>query len=276
MNSSPLDVILNSYHENRLAHAFLIETDDQERCLDELKQILCKINCESEYYDNCDKCNLCRLILNNTLPNFLVIRPEGQNIKKNQVLELKQKFSTKPIFSKYNMYILMEAEKLNSASANTMLKFLEEPEVGILGFFFTNNKKNVIDTIKSRCQTITVFYNNVANDLEKQEKAIFYLKNLHSTNNHSLALNRDFLNNFWGKEDYSKWLKCIFQIYYKLYRTLLNLEKLPNSYYELKFLLKKDPKFFLKQMKLIEELESELRYNVNINLLLDRLVLESR
>ena len=117
--------ILDSFHENRLSHAFLIETNNQDRCLEELKQILCEMNCEDIYQENCEKCHFCHLLKSDNLPSFVIIRPDGITIKKDQILELKRKFSTKPIYSKYNMYVIMNAEKLNSSSANTILKFLE-------------------------------------------------------------------------------------------------------------------------------------------------------
>jgi len=104
---------------------------------------LCKINCNETYQENCDNCNLCHLLNTEQLPSFIVIRPDGSTIKKEQVLELKQKFSTMPIYSKYNIYAILNSEKLNSSSANTLLKFIEEPERGIIGFFITNNKENI-------------------------------------------------------------------------------------------------------------------------------------
>ena len=58
------------------------------------------------------------------------------------------------MFSKYNAYIIKEADKLNSTSANILLKFLEEPDTRTLAFFVTKNSKNVLSTIKSRCQLL--------------------------------------------------------------------------------------------------------------------------
>ena len=43
---------------------------------------------------------------------------------------------------------------MNKESANTMLKFIEEPTSDIIGFFITNSANNVIETIRSRCQLI--------------------------------------------------------------------------------------------------------------------------
>jgi len=272
-----LNQILQSYHEEHLSHAFLIETNDQEQCLLDLQEILCQINCEQVYDPNCQNCSLCHLLKSNNLPSFIIIRPDGQNIKKNQVLEMKQKFSTKPIYSKYNMYVMMNAEKFNASSANTILKFLEEPEEGILGFFLTNNKENIIDTIRSRCQIISNFY-----DVTNQEDDVFlqividYLKDVYLSCE-SLDCNRSLLQKEQLlKENYTILFQTILNIYYLFYQVTLQIKSLPEIYEPLRFLLKRNSSYFLKQLKLVEELEHELSYNVNINLLLDRFVLEAR
>ena len=46
MVNQNLNQILEHFHENRLSHAFLIETNSQEQTLQELKQILKEINLE--------------------------------------------------------------------------------------------------------------------------------------------------------------------------------------------------------------------------------------
>lgn len=275
MNQNNLQQILQAYHENRLSHAFLIETNDQMRTLSELKDILSQINCEDNYDWNCNKCNLCHLLKNEVLPSLAIISPDGMNIKKNQILELKQKFSTKPIYSKYNMYIILNAEKFNSSSANTILKFLEEPEDGILGFFITNNKENMIDTIKSRCQIISNFYKVEEVEVKYFDVAISYLGSIYATD--TLDCNQILIKeNSFLKEDYQKLFSTILKIYFDYYCISINSMLIPKEYEELKFLLKYSPTYFFKQMKLIEELEQELSYNVNVNLLLDRFVLETR
>ena len=97
------------------------------------------------------------------------------------------KFSTKPVFTKFNMYVIREADRFNSSSANTLLKFLEEPEDNILGFFITNNKENVISTIRSRCQVFSCNYDTdimesldeeILTDVKLYLKKIFENKNV--------------------------------------------------------------------------------------------------
>ena len=45
MQSSQISQILDHYHENRLSHAFLIETNSQETCLKDIKKLqICRYN----------------------------------------------------------------------------------------------------------------------------------------------------------------------------------------------------------------------------------------
>ena len=98
--------LIKHFHENKLAHAFLVETNDVDKSYLAILQFLKVINCPSDYKENCQECNLCHLIDNGNLPSLIVVEPDGNTIKKEQVMEIKKMFQTKPIFSKYNMYII--------------------------------------------------------------------------------------------------------------------------------------------------------------------------
>ena len=135
------------YEDNKLSHAFLIETNNYELCLNDIKQLLKIVNCPDKYMSDCtEQCNLCKLIDLFNLPSIIIVEPDGMSIKKQQLNELQEKFSTKPVYSRYNTYIIKDADMMNDSASNCMLKFLEEPEDNILGFFITTNKERVIDT----------------------------------------------------------------------------------------------------------------------------------
>lgn len=278
MDNKIFQELVHAYHENKLAHAFLIETNDKEKCYQTVIQFLKVLNCAEEFKDNCTSCNLCHLFDTNALPSLLTIYPDGQNIKKEQILELKRAFQTKPVFSKYNMYVIMDAENLNSSSANTMLKFLEEPEEYIIGFFITNNKENVIDTIKSRCQILLDYYDvNEMGDvpLEYQEMALHYALELETTHEDTLLYNKDTLLPFIKDKKSAFWLfKSLLELYENLYYASLHISELKEQNEGFRFLLKKDSNYFLKKLHVIMEILDELNYNLNISLVLDRFVLE--
>ena len=84
-----------------------------------------------------------------------------------------------PIFSKYNIYIINQCDKLNSSSANSLLKFLEEPEDNIIGFFITNSKMNVISTVRSRCQEYSIYYDKESKDYKYLDNIVEYLNSVY-------------------------------------------------------------------------------------------------
>ena len=71
------------------------------------------------------------LIDNGNYPDLKIIEPDGNVIKKVQLLSLQEQFKNKSFLNNKMIYVIKEAEKLNDSSGNTILKFLEEPEEDI-------------------------------------------------------------------------------------------------------------------------------------------------
>lgn len=277
-----LTEIVSKYSENKLSHAYLIETNNLELLLSDLLILIQMLNCPDTYEPNCSKCNLCHLITKNTIPSLKIIFPDGQFIKKNQIEELKLNFSTIPVYSRFNTYIINEADRLNSSSANAMLKFLEEPEPNILGFFLTTNKDIMLDTIKSRCQILTINYqnNDFLTNLKIPPEEISNLqditKNYLTKVNSNLPINHkvEILNHYAEREQITTLFQLILQIYYHKYLSLLNKEyakNLLNIYNS-----NENISQIIKKMQIISHNLTNLSYNVNIELLLDKFVLEMR
>lgn len=151
-------VPLNS---GRINHAYLIETNNNE---DELvdtylnefyKQLLiCGLNESNEVGISKEK--LINLLENKSYPDLLEIKPENNVIKKEQLLEMMEKFSNKSVYGTYQIYVIHHAEMLNLSSANTILKFLEEPENNIIAVLLSTHRYKVLPTILSRCTVMTL------------------------------------------------------------------------------------------------------------------------
>ncbi len=54
----------------------------------------------------------------------------------------------------YKILIIWQADKMNISSSNKLLKIIEEPPQKTLILLVTENEENILQTIKSRCQTI--------------------------------------------------------------------------------------------------------------------------
>ena len=271
IESTQINDLLKKHHENKLPHAFLLETNDSERCFNDIISLIKQINCSDEFKDKCDKCNLCKLVDTFNLPSLVVIEPEGSVIKKAQILEMMDKFSTKPVFSKYNMYIVKESDRLNSSSGNTILKFLEEPEDGILGFFITNNKENVISTIRSRCQVFSCNYDtDIMQSLDEEilTDVKLYLNAIYK-NKDDILYNKTHMSGYYKERiEWEKFFNTMLY-YLKDCYTSNRIDKIE--------MVKEVSKENL--IKMVVEIETILKYiksNGNIDLILDKFVIEMR
>ena len=275
--------VVKMYHEQKLAHAYLFVTNNIDKAMLDIIDIIKQIFCPEKFSHDCNNCNICNLINQLYLPSLVIITPDGKTIKKEQILDLKKQFSTKPIYTKENIYIIKNAECLNASSANTMLKFLEEPEEDIIGFFLTNNVNNVINTIKSRCEIINMFYSEAAltiNTLDNEnnykyfEVAKEYLRKIEVEKKDGIMYNNsDLLNIFSERED----IKKVFQILVLIFEELLKYKyNLDNQFaiLNLDFLVNLDEKVILKKINLLNEFLDNLNSNANLELLLDRFVIE--
>ncbi len=272
IESDNLQLILTRYHENKLPHAFLLETNDYERCYKDVVSLLKQINCPFSYQEKCkNSCNLCNLFDTENLPSFIHVIPDGQTIKKEQILAVMQKFETKPVFSKYNMYVIECAEKLNSSSANTILKFLEEPEDFILGFFITNNKESVIATVRSRCQIVSVIYEEDVSYVEEDiylDHVRIYLNQI-LENNEGLLFNKHTMSKVFKER--GEWENFFYKMFYYIRECYLN-----DNFPRIERLHRVDKQKMHQMVLLIEKVLKYIKSNVNIELILDMFVIEVR
>lgn len=74
----------------------------------------------------------------------------------HQSEEIIRKLNLKSYESEYKVMIIWLPEKMNVACANKLLKMIEEPPVKTLFILITENEEDIISTIRSRCQLITI------------------------------------------------------------------------------------------------------------------------
>lgn len=74
----------------------------------------------------------------------------------HQSEEIIRKLNLKSYESEYKVMIIWLPEKMHVACANKLLKMIEEPPVKTLFVLVTENEEDIISTIRSRCQLITI------------------------------------------------------------------------------------------------------------------------
>lgn len=113
------------------------------------------LNChEPSDYDGCGRCQPCRQMMNGNFPDFLSIKPQGQNIRIHQIRDLNRNFSFAPVSGKYRVCVIYQAETMTMEAANSFLKTLEEPPPGNILILNATEPLDLLPTIVSRCQRV--------------------------------------------------------------------------------------------------------------------------
>ena len=139
----------------QLTHAYLIEHLDSTVSYDFSLWLAQSVFC-IHMIDGlpCGNCDTCRRIESFDFPDVNTVEPDGQRIKVDQVREIKQTFIRSGMESRQKVLIIREAEKMTTSAANSLLKFIEEPDGLMYVFFLTSNTNRILPTIQSRCQQV--------------------------------------------------------------------------------------------------------------------------
>jgi DNA polymerase-3 subunit delta' len=115
--------------------------------------------------DACGSCESCRLIESDTHPDLhriyrQLIRLEKSDAKARDLAidvirtHLVAPAGLRAAMGRGKVFIIEEAELMNTSAQNSMLKVLEEPEGRTLIILLTTQPGSLLQTIRSRCQTI--------------------------------------------------------------------------------------------------------------------------
>ena len=140
-NERIAEMLEKGYRTDKLSHAYLFEGPEH----------IGKRTLALEF---------CGLLLDNSKKNILenpdlmiLNSSDGdKQITIEKIRELEKVLGLYPYCSKYKVAIIEQAEKMNKAAANALLKTLEEPSKTTILILLSSNSKNMLDTIKSRCQ----------------------------------------------------------------------------------------------------------------------------
>lgn len=152
------ELLKKIYSSKTCPHAFLFVGSSGVGKFETAIKFAKFLNCENNNGKDCD-CDQCSMIDKNIHPDVYIIeKQEGkkeivdsQIIDKDKKEGIIYKINNAPISGQYNIVIIKNAELMNKTVSNTILKNLEEPKNKTIFILTTDNKKNVLETIVSRC-----------------------------------------------------------------------------------------------------------------------------
>ena len=137
--------------ENRLSHAYLFSGDFGS--LDMAIWLAQSRFCVTpENSLPCGHCRPCRLIAQGDFSDVKLVEPQGQIIKTDTIRQLTREFSQSSFEGQAQVFIIRDADKMHVNAANSLLKFIEEPQSQIYIFLLTADDSRMLPTIKSRAQ----------------------------------------------------------------------------------------------------------------------------
>ena len=265
--------VINSINNDKISHAYLIETNNypesNELIIEFVKEIFKKYISAEEY------ANLDDLIRNDAFPDFKIIEPDGSWIKKDQISELKDNFSKTSYSDRPRIYLIKEADKLNKYAANSLLKFLEEPDGNVIAILVSDNRYRVLETLRSRCQLYTLINNSKKSDIEDIELLTKIINTVENKKLNSIAYlpiilendlrNKEFwINTFTNMIDiYENSLRKLEKAKYIEYGEVLDIITTNNSLQNI-----------MNKISILFTTLKNLEYNLNINMMLDKFIID--
>jgi len=148
-------ILMNGIRNNRLAHAYLFSggrgVGKREAASHLARAFFCRAR---DGIEPCGACPDCKRIDSGNHPDVVVIQPDGRSIKKPQIASLIKAFSYKGVETSKKLFIIEQADLLTSQAANSLLKFIEEPQGNTLCILITEHSQKILATILSRCQVL--------------------------------------------------------------------------------------------------------------------------
>lgn len=143
-----------AFEQDMVSHAYLFlgaPGAGKTQCAHAVAQaILCENSTTA-----CGECDSCRRVERGSHPDVHWYAPDGvSGYLVGQIRDLIADVSLAPIRSDKKVYIIQHADLLYSASANALLKTLEEPPENVTFILIGRSRETILSTIVSRCQVV--------------------------------------------------------------------------------------------------------------------------
>jgi hypothetical protein len=163
--TSTLERAMELKQSQRLPHAILIDTAGEQDISGFSLYLSMLLLCDNP--DNlilCNRCQACQMMAAGTYADFSQVSLEydektkklRKNISIEQIRKLIHEVCLTRQHDRLKIATIYPAESMNAASANALLKTLEEPTPRTLIILLTHNRGRIPVTLRSRCQSWSI------------------------------------------------------------------------------------------------------------------------
>ncbi|MDO7908552.1 DNA polymerase III subunit delta' [Paenibacillus sp. JX-17] len=147
-------LLQNSLRKEAISHAYVFSGPAGSGQMKTALTFAEALFCQQLKDDACGECLECRKVAHGNHPDLHIVHAEGASIKIDQIRELQRIFTYRSESGNPKVYIIEQADKMTVQAANSLLKFLEEPQVPAVGILISDNGQALLPTIQSRAQWV--------------------------------------------------------------------------------------------------------------------------
>ncbi len=275
--------IQSALEQQRMPHAMLFVGPLHYALPEFTIKVMQLISCKGQINKPCYQCVECQMIQRLEHPDMQWIKPDknGGAIKIDQIRELQNSAYLTPQRADHKLIVIEAADRMNTAAANALLKFLEEPARHTLFVLIAQQLSTVLPTILSRCQIISFSsssdeYSNNCLMLGEQyppesERAVIIQQSQSILDGLIAVLERRehpcVLASQWSQFELGTMLWFLYLVYSQLQQMFFSVSvtKGPaiHQLTHLKSLL--NPIIIFKQIDIINTLLRKISHNMNVN-----------
>ena len=153
-----VDHLKNAIRMEKISHAYIFNGDSNAGKMMLAEAFAMALQCENHGDEPCMECRSCHQAKEHNQPDIIYVSHDKPNVI--SVDDIRQQLNNdiviKPYNSKYKIYIVDEAEKMNVQAQNALLKTIEEPPTYGIILLLTTNADSFLPTILSRCITLNL------------------------------------------------------------------------------------------------------------------------
>ena len=149
-----LGELSRSFQVGSVVHAFLIHGDEGCGKKTLAQTMSMALHCTGEGEKPCLECGPCRRMLMGVHPDHIEVASDSSVISVKMVRDLIDRLTEKPYEGGWRTVIIHDAEKMNEAAQNALLKTLEESDGRTAFFLLTAHPEGLLATIRSRCRPV--------------------------------------------------------------------------------------------------------------------------
>ena len=151
---STIDILEKSIANEHISHAYIIESTPGNDRIKFAKRFVQDILCPQSDGRGCRKCLTCRKIEHGNHEDVFYMEQSGKiSYRVDDTVPFLKRLKMNPNGER-NVGIIDNADVLGETVQNKLLKTLEEPFPGTVMILLTENRENLLTTVRSRCVLI--------------------------------------------------------------------------------------------------------------------------